>query len=496
MKFGRQVLAFGLFIALTPPALATTRYVSLTSLSPTAPYTNWSAAATNIQDAIDVSSPGDVILVTNGLYNAGSRTAVDSTPCRVVINKSVTVRSMNGPGATVIEGYSVPGSFPWSLNSVRCAYMTNGTTLEGFTLSNGTVRATSYLNLGDLGGGVYCESTSAVLSNCVVINCAAYAGGGSHGGSFFHCLITNCLAHIGGGGVESAILDRCEVVWNTSDYYAGGLYLCQATNCTIIDNLGPFGGGAYGGSISQCTISGNYAPTTINGGGYGGGLDNADAKNSIIYYNAADAGGNDTALLGTYTNCCSSSLPAGSGNITNAPLFIDDVDFPGNYHLQSNSPCVDAGNNAFVSVPKDLDERPRIVGPKVDIGAYEFQGGDTNDYLTWLWTYDLPTDISSDFADPDGDGMNNWQEWKAGTVPVDPTSRLYISSLQVLATSATLGWASVTTRHYSIEGSTNLGVSLPFTKIATNIPGQSGFTFFTNASVTGRGPFFYRVLVE
>jgi hypothetical protein len=495
MKLGHRLLAFAILVSLVLPASAATHYVNPNNLFPTSPYTNWLAAATNIQDAVDASSSGDLILVTNGLYNTGSRTAADSTPCRVVINKAVTVSSVNGPAVTVIEGYSVPGSFPWSLSSVRCAYLTNGAALLGFTLSNGTVRATSYLNLSDLGGGVCCASTSALLSNCVVINCAAYAGGGGHGGSFFHCLITNCLAHIGGGGIESGSLDRCEVVWNTSDYYAGGLYDCQASNCNIIDNLGLFGGGAYGGSVAQCTVFGNYAAMTINGGGYGGGLNNVDARNSIIYYNAADAGGDDT-VTGTYTNCCCSSLQPGSGNITNAPLFVDDVDFPGNFHLQTNSPCINAGNNTFASGPRDLDDRPRIVGPNVDMGAYEHQGGGTNDFLTWLWSYGLLTDISSDFADPDGDGMNNWQEWIAGTSPVDPASYLYISSLAVLASSATIGWASVTTRHYSLEFSTNLGASPPRTKVATNIPGLSGETFFTQTNVTGRGPFFYRILVE
>jgi hypothetical protein len=497
MKSGCLLLALAHFLCLAAPALATTRYINLNNLSPAPPYTNWPAAATNIQDAIDASSPGDLILVTNGLYNTGSRTNNDDTPCRVVINKPVTVRSINGPEATVIEGYSLPGSFPWSLSSVRCAYLTNGVTLIGFTLTNGSVHATSYLNLSDLGGGAYCESTSAVLSNCVIINCAAYGGGGAQSGSFFHCLITNCVAHIGGAGVDSGILDHCEVIWNTSDYYAGGLYYCQATNCTIIDNLGLFGGGAYGGSISQCTVYGNYAPTSpALGGGYGGGLNDVNANNSIIYYNVADAGGDDTANGGTFTNCCSSSLLAGSGNITNEPLFIDDYDFPGNFHLQSNSPCIDAGNNALAPGPTDLDGRPRIVGPKVDIGAYEFQGAYTNDYLTWLWDYYLPTDISSDSADPDGDGVNNWQEWVAGTSPVDPSSFFHIVSLEVFPSSAQIGWASVTTRNYSIERSTNLGASPPFTKIATNILGQAGTTFFTDTNATGTGAFFYRILVE
>jgi hypothetical protein len=495
MKSGRLLFLLACFLCLAAPVLATTRYVNLSNPAPTPPYTNWPVAATNIQDAIDASNPGDVILVTNGLYNTGSRTVIDSTPCRVVINKPVSVRSVNGPEATVIEGFALPGSFPWSPSSVRCAYLTNGAALTGFTLTNGSVRATAYVNLADLGGGAYCESTSAVLSNCVIINCAAYAGGGAHGGSFFHCLITNCVGHIGGGGVESGNLDRCEVVWGTSDNLGGGLYLCNATNCTIIDNLGIIGGGAYGGTLNQCTVFGNYAAVGALGGGYGGGVDNSLTYNCIIYYNTSAAGG-DNFVLGAYTNCCTTPLPAGSGNITNEPLFIDDFDFPANFHLQSNSPCIDAGNSALAPGPKDLDGRPRIIGPKVDIGAYEFQGTATNDFLTWLWNYYLPTDISSDFADSDGDGVNNWQEWKAGTIPVDPSSFLHLVSLQVFPSSAGIGWASVTTRKYSIERSTNLVASPPFTNIATNIPGQSNATFFTDTNATGRGPFFYRVRVE
>ena len=497
MKSRSQLAALACYFCVATTAPATTRYVNLNNPAPASPFTNWPAAATNIQDAVDAASPGDDLLVTNGIYKTGSRTAMDDTPCRIVVDKPVTVRSVSGPGSTVIEGYSLPGSFPWSLNSVRCAFLTNGAILAGFTLTNGSVHATSYLNLIDSAGGAYCTSASVILYNCVIINCAAYVGGGAQGGTFFHCLITNCVGHIGAGGVYSGILDRCEVVWNTSDYFAGGLYYCQATNCNISYNLGLFGGGAYGGSISQCTVFGNYAPTEAGfGGGYGGGLDNVNAYNSIIYYNVADAGGNDITLGGVISNCCSSSLPAGFGNITNEPVFIDDYDFPGNFHLQSNSPCINAGNNALAPEPTDLDGRPRIVGSKVDIGPYEFQGADTNNFLTWLWHYDLPTDISSDSADPDGDGMNNWQEWKADTIPVNPSSFLHMVSLQVFPSNARIGWASVNTRQYSILRSTNLGASPSFTNIATNIAGLSGTTFFTDTNATGRGPAFYRVLVQ
>jgi hypothetical protein len=494
MKSRHQLCSLVYFLCLTTPALATTRYVDLNNAAPAPPYTNWPAAATNIQDAIDASSAGDLILVTNGIYNTGSRTANDSTPCRLVIDKPVTVSSVNGPEATVIQGYSLPGQFPFSLNSVRCAYMTNGTTLIGFKLSQGSVQATTYRNLSDDGGGVWCESTTAVLSNCVIIDCSAYAGGGGDNGTYINCLITNGYAHIGGGGVIGGNLDRSQVVWGTSDYYGGGIYVCNATNCLLIDNLGLFGGGAYGGTLNNCTVYGNYADANGSlGGGYGGGGDNSLIYNSIIYYNDADSDGANVTL-GAYTNCCSAPLPDGSGNFTNEPGFVNMS--AGNWRLQSNSPCIDTGNNAFSSGLKDLDNRSRIVGAKVDVGAFEFQGPDLSVFINWLWSYSLPTDGSADYSDPDGDGMNNWQEWKAGTSPVDYSSCLRIVSLAVLPSSTQIGWASVTARNYTLERSTNLAAPTPFQTMASNIPGQPGSTFFTDTNITGPGACFYRVLIQ
>src|SRR5215472_15043101 len=112
---------------------AATFYVDLNSANPTPPYSDWSTAATNIQDAINVASDGDLIWVTNGVYQTGGLAMAGTLTNRVALNKAVTVQSVNGPFVTFIEGAGATNGAA----AVRCAWLTNHATLTGFTLTQG-----------------------------------------------------------------------------------------------------------------------------------------------------------------------------------------------------------------------------------------------------------------------------------------------------------------------------------------------------------------------
>ena len=109
--------AVALLLAGVGSVLASVRYVDVNSTNATPPYTNWTTAATNIQDAVDAAVAGDEIVVTNGVYATGGRSTIDqsTTTNRVVVDKPVTLRSVNGPQSTIIDGCGV----------VRCVYLTN-----------------------------------------------------------------------------------------------------------------------------------------------------------------------------------------------------------------------------------------------------------------------------------------------------------------------------------------------------------------------------------
>ena len=465
--------------------IPTTLYVDVNSTNPIAPYTNWSTAASVLQDAADVSQAGDEILVAPGVYKTGGQ-LMDGMTNRIVLARSVKLKSTHGPFATSIEGFKVPDT-GWGESAVRCVYLGLGAGLTGFTITNGATRYSMSKTppSSDHGGGIWCFSTSEVVSNCVIINNrASRYGGGVYQGTVHHSLILSNSGSAGAGAL-GAILNQC-IIRGNSGGYGGGVNGSTLTNCLVVANSAAFGGGAMGATLRSCTVSANAAE-------YAGGVWGCALENSIIFGNTAIDVPNQFDSTANY--CCTYPLPAGGlGNITNNPMFVSSAS--GNFRLQTNSPCIDSGNNASVSGAIDLDGRQRIIAASVDIGAYEFQGAGMGEFMGWLQMFGILTDGSADFADTDSDHMSNHGEWRSDTIPTNAVSVLRMISATNSGTGANVTWQSVATRVYRLERSTNLTLASPFQTVATNIAGAVGLRTFADSSATNSGPYFYRVGVE
>lgn len=484
---------------LVPPARADTHYVATNGLH-IDPFTNWTDAARDIQSAVDATTPGDTVLVSNGVYDTGGALVDCPLTTRVVIATAITVQSVNGPLHTVIQGRGPPGD-----GAVRCAYLTGGGRLIGFTLTKGHTRTSGVWATDMSGGGLRLRQEGGTVSNCLIQgNKAHFHGGGvfvENGGIFANCMIVGNTAGQDGGGVEL-------------EGSSGAFY-----SCTIIKNVA----GEGGGGIAAPPAAFNWC-----------------ISNTIVYGNRAAV--YDNFLEGDstvrYSYCCLMPFPVLSGggnNITNDP-FLTPLG-----RLKSASPCIDAGSDTDAPA-SDLYGQARWDDPRhanvistVDIGAFEFvdtdldnmadlweieQFGTTNrngaaddetDGLNDLQEYENSTsptswDTDSDQmpdgwevaflldplasdagADADGDAFANYSEYVAGTDPTGRTSGLVVTGLQAVADSGALvfSWESVIGRTYSVQGSADLSPS-SWSNEVLGVSGTGSILCYTNTNAVLR----------
>jgi hypothetical protein len=418
--------------------------------------------------------------------------------------------------------------------SIRCAYLANGAVLSGFTLTNGATLGYGDENRDQSGGAIFCETPNSIVTNCVIVgNSAQYSGGGAIQGTFNQCVFIGNAAGSSGGGANNATLSNYVLTNNIAGTvsapairfkssvssspmimfappsFGGGAEASTLNHCFLSENSAESGGGLDSGTANNCLILANGAQSygggaveasTVNNStlvantseSWAAGADSSTLNNCIEFYNTD--GGPDSST--TYNYCCSDQDPTGAGNITNDPAFIDWQN--NDFRLTPNSPCINSGDNLYVTTTIDFDGNPRITGGTVDMGAYEYQTPSSTLSYAWAQQYGLPTDGSMDDADLDGTGMNNWQKWIAGLDPTNPASILAMLPPTATnnSTGITITWQSVDNRNYCLLRATNLATEANFRLIASNILGQAGTTSYTDPCATNNGPYFYRVAVS
>jgi hypothetical protein len=372
-----------------------------------------------IQAAINASSNGDTVVVAPGTYFEN----IDYK------GKLITVQSAQGPSVTTIDGSNLAPVVNFSTNETAAAV------IQGFTLQHGNATgafgyegAGVHINFASptVQGNVVMANTSCangvgisiafaspvirdnnISGNTKQPGCSGQNGGGIYirgagSAQIIHNTLTNNTTDYGGAislfAAGTPTLLNNTISGNGAEYQGGGIYAVNQSDANIVQNLitgnrSPGSGaglyisppsGTRGAFLVNNTIAGNF------GGDSGLFLGGFDAQVQL-FNNIVAAASTVPAVLcdttysttppvfdhndlfnstGSATQGSCTQVVGTAGNISADPRFVASGDF----HLQSSSPSIDAGNSGAPSLPStDLDGKPRISGVAVDQGVYELQ---------------------------------------------------------------------------------------------------------------------------
>jgi len=304
-----------------------------------------------IQAAMDASVDGDKVIVHPGTYFENIH----------FNGKNITLRSTDPADWDVVEATVIDGG---EKGSVVTFEGTEDETcvLSGFTITNGWTRGDeSYYGGGIIGGSYESPHTRATISDCVITGNFGFEGGGIAfcDGRITDCVIRDNAPNWAGGGLfgcDGEIV-RCTITGHNSFEHAG-LVLCRATvrDCVIAGNSSAFANGGWevildnclivnngdgiasaSGQITNCTIADNNGPNgraaILNFTGL--------IRNCVIWGNAPTRG-EQLIECSQPSYCCIEAWACGEGNIPENPLFVAGT--LGDYYLDPDSPCVDAGS--------------------------------------------------------------------------------------------------------------------------------------------------------
>ena len=338
--------------------------------------------------------------------------------CNVVSNTSATAVAGAGNGNLVNStiGYNISSNSTGGVGGAwRC------------TVSNCVVVGNSAVGAGVDYGGLH---TCTVYDSIIKGNTAEDDFAGVYGGYLERCTVVSNAAGDDFGGTYLTDTRDCIVEYNSADLCAGsGRGSHTGTVWRFNDARSKAGGtmdvaawggaiqsnrastsyaGASGGTFYRTLFQGNYTTNSAATGGAAGGnvfnayscvfdgnyvtragypqaINDANDIRNCTFVNHTTNGAVVTGWKTTSMvyNCIfynnTSNYIADTTNTSNNitaddPLFLESET---NYLLSAESPAVDAGDDALTHAGTDFYGRDRTQGLAVDIGAVEYQSGDT-----------------------------------------------------------------------------------------------------------------------
>lgn len=426
----------------------------------------------SIQGAIDASSAGDTVLVGPGLYFE-----------RINFNGKDIIVTSQDPNNPTIVGYTVlnaegEGSVVTFQHGESARAVLTGFTITGGV---GTLLYPDPTYKEYCGAGIYCQGAAPTITHNVIANNVGpylreevqveidgryyytYNYEFSYGGGIYctgpatirNNLVYRNVAYRGGGLYCSNGADVSgNLIYDNSAIYGGGVYFSsrgRLVNNTIVGNdadLDPDydsrGGNVYasfGTDPARLVAINNIICDAVSGGGF---YWTSAVEDAIRFNNVwNNFPGNYVSLdprTGAEIYDGDADWTGRHGNISADPVFTSD--WGRRYRLDVDSPCVSAGDPAYLPAPgeTDIDGDPRVFAMRIDIGADErvgyvkplAQAGPDRHVLT---PEPIVLDATASYVyDPNG-AMFQWMQTSGPAVTMDDPM-----SARPVVTPSSEGW--------------------------------------------------------
>ncbi len=325
----------------------------------------------------------DGFTVRKGYANGGG--AVRLNEADMIIKNNIFEDNDGGYGGAIYSEYGNPiiDKCKFINNTADCYGGAIMVLNETAKISNCEITG-NFVDIEGAGGGIAALHADVYVSKCILSRNKARNAGGAFYSDTSSFVISNCLVYYNSSMGDYGFM----YVWDDATWCAPSSV--DIVNSTIFDNASRasdnnFNVGISDISMTNCIMDGTFSDS-ITDGSFTGAI--------------------------TVNNSC---LPVdcsayGSGNIMSDPQ-LTAVGM-----LKSTSPCIDAG--ALEGSPEtDLEGTARPVGSGVDMGCYEFKDSDSDgipDNVETAAGLD-PNNASDASGDKDFDGLNNLAEYEAGS---------------------------------------------------------------------------------